>query len=137
MRAVFDTNVVVSTLVSGRHLPWLRRAWANGTISPIVCRETVTELLRVLGYPKFRLEAGDRDALLADYLPFAESVSLPNPRPRLPGICRDRDDAMFQHLAVVSQADFLVSGDADLTVLASTCPVVSPAELRRRLDLRR
>jgi hypothetical protein len=78
-RAVFDTNVVVSTLVFGRRLLWLRRVWADGTIIPIVCRESITELLRVLAYPKFRLDASERELLLADYLPYSEVVSLPDP----------------------------------------------------------
>jgi len=134
MRAVFDTNVVVSALVFGRRLGWLRQVWAGGTVVPIVCRETVGELLRVLAYPKFRLNAADRDALLADYLPFAEIVALPNPPPELPLACRDREDAVFLHLAIVSQVDALVSGDADLTVLASAYPVISPGALQQRLS---
>ena len=134
MRVVFDTNVVVSALVFGRRLRWLRQAWASGAVLPIVCRETVSELLRVLAYTKFRLDAADRDALLADYLPFAEIVTLTNPPPELPLACRDRDDAVFLHLAIVSRADVLVSGDADLTVLASAYPVISPAALQQRLD---
>jgi putative PIN family toxin of toxin-antitoxin system len=133
VRAVFDTDVVVSALVFGHRLRWLREAWASGAVSPIVCREAVAELLRVLVYPKFRLDAADRDALLADYLPFAEIVPLPNPRPDLPVACRDRNDAVFLHLAIVSRADVLVSGDADLTVLASAYPVVSPATLQQHL----
>jgi uncharacterized protein len=133
VRAVFDTNVVISALVFGHRLRWLREAWASGAVFPIVCRETVSELLRVLVYPKFRLDAADRDALLADYLPFAEIVPLPNPRPDLPVACRDRNDAVFLHLAIVSRADLLVSGDADLTVLASAYPVVSPAALQQHL----
>jgi putative PIN family toxin of toxin-antitoxin system len=132
-RAVFDTNVVVSTLVFGRRLLWLRRAWANGSVIPIVCRETVTELLRVLTYPKFRLDTNERDLLLADYLPFAEVVSLPNPLPDLPITCRDRDDAIFLHLAISSRADLLVSGDKDMTVLSLAYPVVSPAQFHDRL----
>ena len=134
MRAVFDTNVVVSALVFGRRLGWLRQVWAGGTVVPIVCRETVGELLRVLAYPKFRLNAADREALLADYLPFAEIVVLPNPPPELPLAWRDREDAVFLHLAIVSQVDALVSGDADLTVLASTYPVISPGALQQRLS---
>ena len=133
MRAVFDTNVVVSALVFGRRLQWLREAWASGAAVPIVCRETIGELLRVLAYPKFRLDAADRDVLLADYLPFAEVMRLPDPPPELPVECRDRDDVMFLHLAIASGADVLVSGDADLTVLAATYPVVSPAVLRQHL----
>jgi predicted nucleic acid-binding protein len=30
VRAVFDTNVVVSALIFGRRLAWLRQAWASG-----------------------------------------------------------------------------------------------------------
>jgi putative PIN family toxin of toxin-antitoxin system len=86
--------------------------------------------LRVLGYPKFRLDAADRDALLADYLPYAEIVVVSNPGPALPRACRDRDDAMFLRLAIASRVDVLVSGDADLTVH----PVISPTALRQRLD---
>lgn len=134
MRAVFDTNVVISTLIFGRRLAWLRRAWSSGEVVPIVCRETTAELLRVLTYPKFRLDAAERESLLADYLPFAEVAVLPNPRPELPVACRDRNDAMFLHLAIASQADLLVSGDADLTVLADAYPIASPATLRQRLE---
>ena len=129
---VFDTNVVVSALVFGSRLAWLRQAWARGAVTPIVCRETVAELLRVLAYKKFRLDAVSRDLLLADYLPFVETAALPDTPPLLPLACRDRDDVVFLHLAIDSRADFLVSGDADLTVLASAYPVLSPAALRQR-----
>ncbi len=137
MRAVFDANVVLSALVFGRRPRWLRHAWADGTVAPIVCRETVTELLRVLAYPKFRLDAAERETLLAEYLPFAEIVPLSDPLPDLPLACRDRDDAVFLHLARASGAAFLVSGDADLTVLAAAYPVISPAMLRERLGATR
>jgi hypothetical protein len=40
--AVFDTNVVVSALVFGGRLRWLRQAWVSGAVMPIVCRETTT-----------------------------------------------------------------------------------------------
>jgi putative PIN family toxin of toxin-antitoxin system len=133
MRAVFDTNVVISALVFGRRLVWLRHAWTAGLVIPVVCHETVAELLRVLTYPKFRLNAEDREVLLADYLPFAEVTHLPHPLPELPLVCRDRDDAIFLWLAIASRADLLVSGDADLTVLAASYPVASPAILQRRL----
>lgn len=133
MRAVFDTNTVLSALVFGRRLAWLRRAWAAGTVTPIVCRETVTELLRVLAYPKFCLDGAERDALLAENLPFAETAHLPDRPPDLPLSCRDRDDVVFLRLALASRADVLVSGDTDLTVLASAYPVGSPAGLRQLL----
>jgi uncharacterized protein len=133
VRAVFDTNVVVSTLIFGRRLVWLRRAWAAGAVTPIICRETAAELLRVLAYPRFRLTAADRQTLLAEYLPHAEVVALPSPLPTLPVACRDSDDDIVLHLVVVSRAAMLVSGDEDLAALSAVYPVVSPEALRDSL----
>lgn len=65
---MFDTNVVISALVFGGRLAWLRAAWADGALTPAVCRETVTELIRVLAYPKFRLQPDDREVLLGGLL---------------------------------------------------------------------
>jgi uncharacterized protein len=69
-------------------------------------------------------------------LPFSEIVSLPDPLYDLPATCRDRNDAVFLHLAIASRAELLISGDTDLAVLAVVYPVASPAELRRRLESR-
>ena len=133
-RAVFDTNVVVSALVFGRRLAWLRTLWARGAVTPVLCRETTAELLRVLAYPKFRLDRTELEALLEDYLPFGEIVRLPRPLPALPVVCRDRDEAAFLHLSRASGADFLVSGDQDLAALRRVAPVaiLSPGELAAR-----
>lgn len=134
MRAVFDTNVVVSALIFGRRLAWLRNAWASRQLVPVVCRQTTDELLRVLAYPKFRLSAADRAALLEDYLPHAEIVLLSEPPPELPVACRDRDDAVFLALAVAAGTP-LISGDADLAALRDTAPIelLTVAELHARL----
>lgn len=123
MRVVIDTNVVLSALVFKGRLGWLRGAWARRAIVPIVCRETTAELLRVLGYPKFKLTAAEQATLLADYLPYAEVVALPDPPPALPIVCRDHDDTIFIQLAMVALADCLVSGDADVGVLRDLVPI--------------
>lgn len=131
-RIVFDTNVVVSALVFGRRLAWLRAMWVRREVVPVVCRETVTELLRVLRYPKFRLDQVDREALLADYLPYTEVAHLSDQRAALPVACRDHDDAVFIELALTAGVNFLVSGDRDLTVLRQSAPIqiVAVSELR-------
>ena len=133
MRAVFDTNVVVSALVFGRRLAWLRQAWASGTVSPVVCRTTTDELLRVLRYPKFRLSAPECRILLEDFLPYAEIASPPDAA--ISVSIRDRDDAVFLRLALATQVP-LVSGDADVAVLRAMAPIPiwSVAELRSHLS---
>ena len=149
MRAVCDTNTVVSALLfaEGR-LAWLRRAWRDGSVVALVSADTVKELLRVLEYPKFGLSREDRDELLGDYLPFAETASVartvapvvprgPNPTPESVVVqCRDPADRMFLDLALAARADALITGDADLLAEAGTfpIPIIAPAEARRRLS---
>lgn len=119
-RAVLDTNVVLSALVFGGGATGLvRRAWQSGLLRPMVSTATVQELMRVLAYPKFKLSAEEQRELLADYLPFAEVVTIPEPPPRVPD-CRDPHDLPFLHLATAGKADMLVSGDADLLSLTSS-----------------
>ena len=99
----------------------MRRAWQRQQIQPLVCRATVNELLRMLAYPKFKLAKTEQKDLLADFLPYAEVVELPNPWPDLP-ICRDEQDQVFLVLADVGRADCLVTGDADLLAMRETFP---------------
>jgi hypothetical protein len=55
--------------------------------------------------------------------------------PDLTAACRDRDDAVFLHLAIARGAELLVSGDSDLTVLADAYPAASPEILRQLLSI--
>lgn len=117
-RAVLDTNVVLSALVfRGATSARLRQAWQAGQLQPLVSTATAQELMRVLAYPKFKLDAAAQQELLADYLPWAEVVTVPEPPPRVPA-CRDALELPFLHLAAAGKADVLVTGDADLLVLA-------------------
>ncbi|MDW8311112.1 MAG: putative toxin-antitoxin system toxin component, PIN family [Burkholderiales bacterium] len=136
VRVVLDTSVVVSALVFPRGpAARLREAWQTGRITPLVSRPTVEELARVLAYPKFRLSEAERLDLLADYLPWAETVQIPDPPPAVPR-CRDQFDQPFLELAVAARADALVRGDADLLALAGRRglpPVVSLTALMSSL----
>ncbi len=127
-RWVLDTNVLLSVLLfpSGR-VTRLRDAWRSGVIVPLVSRETTTELLRVLCYPKFKLTPSEREDLLADYLPYCESVIV-STTPPLPA-CRDPFDRPFLELALAAKADALVTGDKDLIALtpAFPIPILTPA----------
>jgi putative PIN family toxin of toxin-antitoxin system len=129
---VLDTNVLVSALLFPQGMVGtLRRAWQVGRCIPLASHETVTELARVLAYPKFRLDEGDRLQLLADYLPWVETVALIGERTSLSSLpsCRDPHDQIFVRLAAAGRARYLVSGDADLLAIdrIGACRVLAPA----------
>ncbi len=118
LRVVLDTHVVLSALVfGGGQAGQLRRAWQAGAFVPLVSAVTVQELVRVLAYPKFALARAEQDELLADFLPYAQTVRIPQPPPPVPD-CRDPLDVPFLQLAVAGQAQRLVSGDNDLLAVA-------------------
>lgn len=141
LRWVLDTNVLLSALLfaAGR-VTWVRDAWRTGTITPLASRDTTTELIRVLGYPKFGLTAPEREDLLGDYLTHAETVVMSH-APAVPECrdpCRDPFDRAFLELALAGGADALVTGDQDLLVLATAfeVPIVTPNEARTHLTRR-
>lgn len=119
LRVVLDTNVVLSALVFGGGLPArVRHAWQQGGLQPLTSKDTAQELVRVLAYPKFRLSHAEQQELLADYLPYTETVRMPHPPPVVPQ-CRDAQDVMFLQLALAGKARILVSGDRDLLAVAT------------------
>jgi putative PIN family toxin of toxin-antitoxin system len=126
-RVVLDTNVVLSALVftHGRAAA-LREAWQGGRCKPLVSKATVDELMRVLGYPKFKLDVEEHRELLADSLPYCRTVTIPAKAPRTPP-CWDPFDLPFLQLAIVGKAEVLVTGDQDLLDIESKllCPIVT------------
>lgn len=125
-RVVIDTNILISALVFGGKISRLRFAWQEGCFTPLVSKVTTTELIRVLAYPKFKLTPTEQEDLLSDYLLFCESIAMPNVLPGTPE-CRDPFDVPFLVLALVGEADYLVTGDRDLLVLKDdfSCPIIT------------
>ncbi len=132
VRAILDTNVLISALLfQAGAVSWMRGAWRSGDLIPLASRETTAELMRVLAYPKFALDADDRRHLLDDYLPYCETVSVAGSLD-IPD-CRDPSDRPFLRLAVAGSADALVTGDSDMLILADDFPVpiLTPAAFRQ------
>ena len=137
LRAGLDTNVTVSALVFDRGvMAWLRHAWQRLLFTPLIDESGMRELVRVLGYPKLKLDDGKIRDLLGDYLPYAEVVATRSGgRSRLP-VCRDPDDQPFLLLADAGDADVLVTGDKALLELDGRTKfrIETAATFRGRFD---
>jgi putative PIN family toxin of toxin-antitoxin system len=124
---VLDTNLALSALVftHGR-LAVLRQHWQAGRYIPLVSKATAAELIRVLTYPKLKLAEEEQQELLADYLPWCSTVTIPEPPPATPP-CREEYDQPFLQLATAASADYLVTGDQDLLSLNGqiACPIIT------------
>lgn len=115
IRAVLDTNVIVSALLFSGPPSQLVSAWQSGRLRPIVSALILDEYIRVLAYPKFKLRTAEIRGLLEEELiPFIETIT-PGPSD-IPDI-RDPDDAKFITCAIAADVRWLVSGDDDLLSL--------------------
>jgi putative PIN family toxin of toxin-antitoxin system len=126
---VLDTNVLVSALLKRDSIPGrlLQAVW-DGSLDLVLSEPLLTELRDVLDFPKIRrrLVANAIDCdLFLELLPFfAIQVDLSGIQVSRP---RDAADEMVLATFVAGQAEWLVSGDEDLLVLADQYPVLTPA----------
>ena len=118
MRAVADTNVVVSGLL------WLgppRRvldAARNGAVSLFTSAELLAELEEVLSREKFRERLRRAAVQPADLVTgFAALAAVVRPAAISPVVLRDPDDDAVIACAIAASAEVIVSGDDDLLSL--------------------
>jgi putative PIN family toxin of toxin-antitoxin system len=115
IRAVFDTNLLVSYLLTHRPpiATLIDRYLAEEEIVLVTAPELLDELNRVLEYPRLKryYSEEERKRFVALVLALGEIVELPE---SIPSICRDPDDDVFIACAVAGDADVIVSGDHDL-----------------------
>lgn len=123
MRMVFDTNVVISALLfNSDNARFLRAAWSSERFIPVISTATVSELLRVLSYPKFKLSFEEQEVLLVEYLKHAETwTRVRSFQKHYP--CSDPKDQPFIDLALSAKVVALVSGDVDLKSMHTQLPL--------------
>jgi uncharacterized protein len=54
IRAVIDTNVIVSAILFGGIPGKLISLWKSGRITPLATKDMIDEYIKVLAYPKFK-----------------------------------------------------------------------------------
>jgi putative PIN family toxin of toxin-antitoxin system len=126
MRVVIDTNVFVSAALKNPSQPALalRLAARHGVI--LKSASTEAQLLQVLGRPRLAPFLSPKSvAWISQLLAGATPVIITEQIT----VCRDPTDDKFLELAVSGQADFILSGDADLLVLHPFrgIPILNPA----------
>jgi uncharacterized protein len=131
MRAILDTNVLLSAVL-WRGLPHaLLELVRSNTLTLVISPALLTELTGVLQRSKFagnfvRVQTTPAQSLaeLHRLCKVIDPPPLPQP------VCRDPNDDMVLALALAAQVDLIVSGDNDLLVLHpfEGIPVLSPAD---------
>ena len=128
IRAVIDTNIIISALFWGGLPEKVFVAARDEQFTALLTEPLITEIAKVLGRDKFTEQLSKRhmtvEAITAQYRAaavFVEPAEIPI------GVVRDPKDVMVVACAVGGKADFIVSGDKDLLVLNAyeNIPIVS------------
>jgi putative PIN family toxin of toxin-antitoxin system len=126
LRVVLDTNVLVSGLAYPGSIPGhIVSTWRQGGLDVVLSRYILDEIANVL--PRLsRIKLGSKEIRdLVDSLMFLADVIEPDAEedPTL----RDPADQQVLGTLRASRADYLITGDRDLLVLAEKYPIVTPA----------
>ena len=131
MRAVVDTNLLVSYLITHRSpiAELIDTYLARGDFVLLTSHAMLEELDRVLQYPRLHryYDAQTCIRFVALVASLGEIVDVPEEVPR---ICRDPDDDWVIACAVAGDADVIVSGDRDLLDLiqVNRIPILSACQ---------
>ena len=128
-RAVLDTNVLVSALISpGGGSARLLLELRSGAFELIVSPSLLAELREVLRRDKFRRYVSEAEADAYVELIRSEGVVRPDPAPSPDPLSADPDDEYLIDLARDARVDALVTGDVHLLELRAVIPVMTPTE---------
>jgi uncharacterized protein len=134
IRAVIDTNVLVSGLLSpAGNEAIVLLAIRQELVRPCFSAEIMAEYAEVIARPKFPFGAEEIAAALAMFRERGELIRPAGPAPALP----DADDGKFLHCAEASQAEYIVTGNKRHfpQAVCGAIRVVSAGELLDRITL--
>ncbi|RJQ52072.1 MAG: putative toxin-antitoxin system toxin component, PIN family [Actinobacteria bacterium] len=140
LRAVLDTNIVVSGTISSSGAPYdVLQAWRQRRFTLVTSPDILLEIQRVFDYPKIRksydLEPKTIKAIIARLNKYSVVTA---GKVKVSAIDDDPTDNMFLACAKEAEADFIVTGDSHLLDLKSFegIPIVSPRYFLNTLDER-
>jgi uncharacterized protein len=133
VKIVFDTNVLISSILIEGGIADLALTKAEKSYD-ILCSEKIyNELVKILMLPKF-----DKYVSLYGRKKFIESFEHKATFVKVEEVinaCRDPKDDMFLELAVSGNANIIITGDKDLLVLNPFrgIQIISPKEFIEKL----
>ncbi len=139
MKAVLDTNVLVSAALSGAAPPAaVLRAWRDGRFQAVTSPSLIDELRRVLARPRIVESLGWSPEERRFFITaIEENATAVAPASELQVIAEDLADNRVLEAAPAGRADYIVSGDHHLFDLDTHAgiPIVTPARFLVALAL--
>lgn len=122
LRVVIDANVHYSANRTGNSpVHKAERAWLRGAVRLLTSPDVLEEVKRIIRKESLGLSEAEISRFFVRYNARCEMI-IPPPGPPI-AQCHDARDQCYLDLAHTAGADFIISGDNDLLVMAETFPV--------------
>jgi len=139
LRAVLDTNVIISGVITDHGAPFqILQRWKGGEFAVIISSSILQEIERVLHYPKIKRKRRLTEGNIRNVMELLRKYGIVTPADiTIEAVPEDPADNKFVVAAVETEADYIVSGDRHLKDLSSYhgIRIVSPDEFLRVLDI--
>ena len=110
-KVVVDTNIWISFLI-GKALRGLQRYIFDGRVKIFTCKEQLIELSEAFRKPK--LQKYFSEAQVVEFFDLLDDSTEWVTVSTATTLCRDAKDNYLLSLSIDAQADYLITGDADL-----------------------
>lgn len=130
IRAVLDTNIVISAIIFGGNPRKVLNLAIEGKISLFFSEPMFEEIREILGGRKFRFTAPQLSVVERELEAISETVY---PKESINVVQDDPDDDLFIECALAADADYIISGDKHLLDLKryGKVKIVNAANLLR------
>ena len=133
LKAVVDTNVLISGLLGSRTNRKIIEAFRNEQFLLVTSPLLIEEFLRVSSGPRLAVYFSSKERqAIAWFLQTQTHLAIPKQRFQA---CRDPKDNLLLEVAIAAKASILVTGDQDLLVLHPfrRISILAPAQFLHRL----
>jgi uncharacterized protein len=133
IKAIIDTNLFISFLI-GKKLKTLKKRLSDASIELIFAEQNLLEIRMVTSRNKFRKYF--ELSKVEDLINFIQITGKVFEIVEIAKICRDHKDDFLLALALISSADYLVTGDKDLADIGNIgqTAIVSIDEFEKIID---
>jgi putative PIN family toxin of toxin-antitoxin system len=116
MRLVIDTNIFISAFYWGGTPQKIIDRVIEGTDKLFISENILNEIAAVMARPKFKSSFEIIEKYIHSIKKFSRTISVTG---NIKGVCRDKDDDDKIECALLSSANYLITGDIDLLTLGN------------------
>ena len=114
MKIVLDTNIFISSFFWGGNPRKIMERIIDGKDKLFVCKEILQEITSVMTRPKFNVSNEYITRFISSIEDIANHIVLSG---IVQQVCRDSEDDKILECALLANADYIITGDADLLVI--------------------